>query len=34
MADPSSLVEVIGWKELPSAGETFLELESEEGGSL
>ena len=34
MADPNTLVEVIGWKELPSAGETFLELESEVGGSL
>ena len=30
MADPNTLVEVIGWKELLTAGETFLELESEE----
>lgn len=28
-AGPSSAVEVIGWKELPSAGETILEVESE-----
>ena len=34
MADPNTLVEVIGWKDLPSAGETFLELGSEVGGSL
>uniref|UniRef100_A0A3Q2WUI6 Translation initiation factor IF-2, mitochondrial n=1 Tax=Haplochromis burtoni TaxID=8153 RepID=A0A3Q2WUI6_HAPBU len=28
-AGPSTAVEVVGWKELPSAGETILEVESE-----
>lgn len=28
-AGPSSAVEVVGWKELPSAGEVILEVESE-----
>lgn len=29
-AGPSTAVEVVGWKELPSAGETILEVESEQ----
>ncbi|XP_005748657.1 translation initiation factor IF-2, mitochondrial [Pundamilia nyererei] len=29
-AGPSTVVEVVGWKELPSAGETILEVESEQ----
>ncbi|XP_028323338.1 translation initiation factor IF-2, mitochondrial isoform X2 [Gouania willdenowi] len=29
-AGPSTAVQVIGWKELPSAGETFIEVESEQ----
>ncbi|XP_072240092.1 translation initiation factor IF-2, mitochondrial [Leuresthes tenuis] len=29
-AGPSAAVEVVGWKELPSAGETILEVESEQ----
>lgn len=29
-AGPSSAVEVVGWKELPSAGEVILEVESEQ----
>uniref|UniRef100_UPI0037E8E446 translation initiation factor IF-2, mitochondrial n=1 Tax=Semicossyphus pulcher TaxID=241346 RepID=UPI0037E8E446 len=29
-AGPSSAVEVVGWKELPSAGEVLLEVESEQ----
>ncbi|XP_069023305.1 translation initiation factor IF-2, mitochondrial isoform X1 [Embiotoca jacksoni] len=29
-AEPSAAVEVVGWKELPSAGETILEVESEQ----
>lgn len=28
-AGPSTAVEVVGWKELPSAGELILEVESE-----
>lgn len=28
-AAPSAAVQVVGWKELPSAGETVLEVESE-----
>lgn len=28
-AGPSSAVEVVGWKELPPAGEVILEVESE-----
>lgn len=28
-AGPSVAVEVVGWKELPSAGEAILEVESE-----
>lgn len=28
-AGPSSAVEVVGWKDLPPAGETILEVESE-----
>lgn len=28
-AGPSAAVEVVGWKEQPSAGETLLEVESE-----
>lgn len=28
-AGPSAAVEVVGWKELPSAGEIILEVESE-----
>lgn len=31
-AGPSTAVEVVGWKELPSAGETILEVESEVSG--
>lgn len=31
-AGPSTVVEVVGWKELPSAGETILEVESEVSG--
>ncbi|XP_037830700.1 translation initiation factor IF-2, mitochondrial isoform X2 [Kryptolebias marmoratus] len=29
-AEPSAAVQVVGWKELPSAGETILEVESEQ----
>lgn len=28
-AGPSAAVQVVGWKELPSAGDTILEVESE-----
>lgn len=33
-AGPSAAVEVVGWKELPSAGETILEVESEVSSDL
>lgn len=28
-AEPSAAIQVVGWKEMPSAGETILEVESE-----